>query len=102
MHLLMCSIPTDIPKWEVEEVIKNYETVQHMTWLSSENGRRKKEVNGGFMMVGSINRLYEYEEENMLVVKIKGLENAKSILEDVKTMGLASKSIHQYIIPVIV
>ena len=102
MHLLMCSIPTDIPKWEIEEIIKKYESVQHMTWVGCENGRKKKEITAGFMMVGSVNRLYDYEEENMLTVKIKGLENAKSILRDIKTMDSKSKTIHQYIIPVIV
>jgi len=101
MHLLMSTIPQEIPKWVIEDVISNYESVQHVTWVSAENGRATKDSND-FMIVGSRNSMFSYEEENLLMVKIQGLDNAKSILKDINDMESFNKSIHQFIIPVIV
>ena len=101
MHLLMSSIPQEIPKWMIEDIINTYETVHHVTWVNAENGREANTDND-FMIVGSRNSLFTYEQENLLLVKIEGVDHAKSILKDISNINGISKSIHQVIIPVIV
>lgn len=101
MHLLMSTIPMEIPKWMIEDIISNYESVHHVTWIPAENGRATKSSND-FMIVGSKNSMFTYEEENLLMVKIEGVENAKNILKDINNIESFDKAIHQFIIPVIV
>jgi len=101
MHLLVCTIPLEVPRYQVEDIINNYEPIKHITWVTAENGRRKEE-NINPMIGGMIKTSYRYEEENMLMVKVEGLNNAKQMLDDIKQMLGGVKSLHQYIIPIIV
>lgn len=101
MHLLVCTIPTEIPKYKIEAVVNKYDFIRHISWILAENGSEKREsmnpMIGGMVMNGCM-----YEEENMMMIKLKGKDNARKILQEIKNIFGEGSSLDQYIIPIMV
>jgi len=101
MHLLICSISKDIPRYEVEDIILHSEDVRHILWLKGENGQSPELTDNPVIGAGILSA-FNYEEENIVFVKIVGLDNARDIIRQIKQISGITGKIHQFIIPVIV
>lgn len=100
MFLLICAVDKAIEKMEVERRITNDTEVLELLWVNGENGK-KEELKENPFIGGSLSRMFQNKEENILFAKIKGREKINKILSDIKTIENDSDKVHTMVVPVL-
>lgn len=99
MYLLICTLEKDIVKESVISSIEDNESVESITWLSGEDGK-KKLISFNPMVGGSINGLSKYEEQDVMLATIKDKDAIGTVVGSICSSG-TSEDLNYYVVPLI-
>lgn len=100
MFLLLCAISEGYSKEVIADAMGDYDCIESMTWLTGEDGKKKK-MQEYPAIVGGFRSLLTNESQDVLLAKIVGRENVNMVLERLKKCFSNQDELQYYVLPLV-